>query len=254
MTEIDLNVDAGESFGAWRMGDDAALFAEVSSANLACGFHAGDPGTIRVAPGGRDRGRRRDRRAPRAAGPRRLRAPPDDADAAGDRATTRSTRSARCTPSSAPRARPCTTSSRTARSTPRSRSPATSTPRRSCRPSASSTPSCRSSRSPARACSARPSGSASPSSPRASRTAPTRPTARSPSAARTARSSTTPDEAAARAVRMALHGHGRGARRHASSSCSPARCASTATTRAASRRPEAIRAALEREGVTIRAF
>jgi 5-oxoprolinase (ATP-hydrolysing) subunit A len=49
MTEIDLNVDAGESFGAWRMGDDAALFAAVSSANLACGFHAGDPGTIRVA-------------------------------------------------------------------------------------------------------------------------------------------------------------------------------------------------------------
>jgi len=47
MTEIDLNVDAGESFGAWTMGDDAALFAEVSSANLACGFHAGDPGTIR---------------------------------------------------------------------------------------------------------------------------------------------------------------------------------------------------------------
>jgi UPF0271 protein len=45
---IDLNVDAGESFGAWRMSDDAALFAEVSSANLACGFHAGDPGTIRV--------------------------------------------------------------------------------------------------------------------------------------------------------------------------------------------------------------
>ena len=46
---IDLNVDAGESFGAWRMGDDAALFAEVSSANLACGFHAGDPGTIRAS-------------------------------------------------------------------------------------------------------------------------------------------------------------------------------------------------------------
>src|SRR4051794_10216003 len=46
---IDLNVDAGESFGAWRMSDDAALFAEVSSANLACGFHAGDPGTIRVS-------------------------------------------------------------------------------------------------------------------------------------------------------------------------------------------------------------
>src|SRR4051794_32591450 len=44
---IDLNVDAGESYGAWRMGDDAALFAQVSCANLACGFHAGDPGTIR---------------------------------------------------------------------------------------------------------------------------------------------------------------------------------------------------------------
>ncbi|WP_028067574.1 LamB/YcsF family protein [Solirubrobacter soli] len=44
---IDLNVDAGESYGAWRMSDDAALFAEVSSANLACGFHAGDPNTIR---------------------------------------------------------------------------------------------------------------------------------------------------------------------------------------------------------------
>src|SRR4051794_29930039 len=46
---IDLNVDAGESFGAWRMSDDAALFAEVSSANLACGFHAGDPGTIQAS-------------------------------------------------------------------------------------------------------------------------------------------------------------------------------------------------------------
>jgi UPF0271 protein len=51
MTEIDLNVDAGESFGAWTMGDDAALFAAVSSANLACGFHAGDPGTIRKSLG-----------------------------------------------------------------------------------------------------------------------------------------------------------------------------------------------------------
>ena len=46
--EMDLNVDAGESYGAWRMGDDAALFAAVSSANLACGFHAGDPATIRA--------------------------------------------------------------------------------------------------------------------------------------------------------------------------------------------------------------
>ena len=49
VSTIDLNVDAGESYGAWKLGDDAALFAEVSSANLACGFHAGDPGTIRVS-------------------------------------------------------------------------------------------------------------------------------------------------------------------------------------------------------------
>jgi UPF0271 protein len=43
---IDLNGDLGESLGAWRMGDDAALLAIVSSANVACGFHAGDPAGI----------------------------------------------------------------------------------------------------------------------------------------------------------------------------------------------------------------
>lgn len=43
MNRIDLNGDLGESFGAWRMGDDDALLAELSSANIACGFHAGDP-------------------------------------------------------------------------------------------------------------------------------------------------------------------------------------------------------------------
>lgn len=40
---IDLNADLGEGFGPWRMGDDAALLELVSSANLAGGFHAGDP-------------------------------------------------------------------------------------------------------------------------------------------------------------------------------------------------------------------
>jgi len=40
---IDLNSDLGESYGAWRMGDDAAMLDIVSSANVACGFHAGDP-------------------------------------------------------------------------------------------------------------------------------------------------------------------------------------------------------------------
>lgn len=44
---IDINSDLGESFGAWRMGDDAALLAVVSSANIACGFHAGDPDIMR---------------------------------------------------------------------------------------------------------------------------------------------------------------------------------------------------------------
>ena len=50
---IDLNVDCGEGFGPWRMGDDAALLDIVSSANIACGYHAGDPlimeRTIRLA-------------------------------------------------------------------------------------------------------------------------------------------------------------------------------------------------------------
>ncbi|MEK0164817.1 5-oxoprolinase subunit PxpA [Phaeobacter sp. A36a-5a] len=39
---VDLNADMGESFGPWTMGDDAALLDVVSSANIACGFHAGD--------------------------------------------------------------------------------------------------------------------------------------------------------------------------------------------------------------------
>ena len=43
---LDLNADMGESFGAWVMGNDAELMPLVTSANIACGFHAGDPGTI----------------------------------------------------------------------------------------------------------------------------------------------------------------------------------------------------------------
>ncbi len=46
MKTIDLNSDLGESYGAWRMGDDAAMLEVVSSANVACGFHAGDPAGI----------------------------------------------------------------------------------------------------------------------------------------------------------------------------------------------------------------
>lgn len=47
VASIDLNSDLGESFGVWRMGDDEAMLEVVSSANIACGFHAGDPSTLR---------------------------------------------------------------------------------------------------------------------------------------------------------------------------------------------------------------
>lgn len=43
---MDINSDLGESFGPWRMGDDAAMLDIVTSANVACGFHAGDPAGI----------------------------------------------------------------------------------------------------------------------------------------------------------------------------------------------------------------
>jgi UPF0271 protein len=43
---IDLNCDMGESYGAWRLGDDAAILDHVTSANIACGLHAGDPATM----------------------------------------------------------------------------------------------------------------------------------------------------------------------------------------------------------------
>jgi 5-oxoprolinase (ATP-hydrolysing) subunit A len=46
MAAIDLNSDLGESFGAWSLGDDEALLKLVTSANVACGFHAGDPSTM----------------------------------------------------------------------------------------------------------------------------------------------------------------------------------------------------------------
>ncbi len=43
---VDLNADLGESFGQWRLGDDDAMLDVVTSANIACGFHAGDPLTL----------------------------------------------------------------------------------------------------------------------------------------------------------------------------------------------------------------
>ncbi len=53
MRQIDLNADLGEAYGPWRMGEDEALLEILSSANIACGFHAGDPAimdrTVRAA-------------------------------------------------------------------------------------------------------------------------------------------------------------------------------------------------------------
>ncbi|BBX41445.1 LamB/YcsF family protein [Mycobacterium simiae] len=57
MPAIDLNADLGEGFGVWRLGDDDAMLGIVSSANVACGFHAGDPaGLVRVCQGAAARG------------------------------------------------------------------------------------------------------------------------------------------------------------------------------------------------------
>ena len=47
MAVIDLNADLGEGFGVWTLGDDLALLDLISSANVACGFHAGDPSIMR---------------------------------------------------------------------------------------------------------------------------------------------------------------------------------------------------------------
>jgi UPF0271 protein len=46
MVSVDLNADLGESFGTWKLGDDEAMLGLVTSANVACGFHAGDPATL----------------------------------------------------------------------------------------------------------------------------------------------------------------------------------------------------------------
>jgi len=57
MTRVDLNADLGEGFGVWRLGDDDAMLRIVTSANVACGFHAGDPaGLLRVCRSAAERG------------------------------------------------------------------------------------------------------------------------------------------------------------------------------------------------------
>ena len=57
MTSVDLNADLGEGFGVWQLGDDDAMLGIVTSANVACGFHAGDPaGLLRVCRLAAERG------------------------------------------------------------------------------------------------------------------------------------------------------------------------------------------------------
>lgn len=46
MFQVDLNCDLGESFGSYKIGNDEAMMPQISSANIACGFHAGDPLTM----------------------------------------------------------------------------------------------------------------------------------------------------------------------------------------------------------------
>src|SRR5919206_585485 len=54
---VDLNSDMGEGFGAWKMGDDEAMLGIVTSANVACGWHAGDPNIMfRTAARAKERG------------------------------------------------------------------------------------------------------------------------------------------------------------------------------------------------------
>jgi UPF0271 protein len=54
---VDLNADLGEGFGIWQLGDDDAMLEVVTSANIACGFHAGDPaGLLRVCRAAAARG------------------------------------------------------------------------------------------------------------------------------------------------------------------------------------------------------
>lgn len=52
MTNVDLNSDLGEGFGHWSLGDDDALLDVVTSANVACGYHAGDPSIMRTVCAG----------------------------------------------------------------------------------------------------------------------------------------------------------------------------------------------------------
>ena len=65
MYKVDLNSDLGESFGAYTIGLDEAVIAHISSANVACGYHAGDPLVMDKTVGCRQGRRRGGGRSPR---------------------------------------------------------------------------------------------------------------------------------------------------------------------------------------------
>ena len=175
MVAIDVNSDLGESYGVWMLGDDAAMLGIVTSANVACGFHAGDPSVLRAAcrlavendvaigaqvsfpdlPG---------------FGRRHLDMAPEELRYA--LCCTNSVRSTRSPRSPAPKS---PTSSRTARCTTRRR-PTRPPPERSSRPPSSSTSRLRSSACPARSCSPLPTPPGSKASRRHSPTRWTGPT------------------------------------------------------------------------------
>ena len=125
MAAIDLNSDLGESFGVWKLGDDEAMLEVVTSANVACGFHAGDPSTLRAVCTAAVANGVVDRRPGRLSGPRRVRPPATSTSTRSSCATPCSTSSARSTRSPRSPAARSPTSSRTARcTTPRSHDPA----------------------------------------------------------------------------------------------------------------------------------
>ena len=80
MPGIDLVADLGESFGAWTMGADEAILDLLTSANVACGFHAGDPRTMDLDRSAMRRTRCCDRRPPELSRRGRLRSPRDGSD------------------------------------------------------------------------------------------------------------------------------------------------------------------------------
>ena len=114
---IDLNSDLGESFGPWPMGQDEALMASITSANVACGFHAGDPRVMRRTVALARHARRRGRRAPGVSRSRRVRPTRDAGHAAGGRGPRPLSGGGAGRHRRRRRASGCSTSRRTARST-----------------------------------------------------------------------------------------------------------------------------------------